>query len=661
MKKVTFIFTFISIYFLLNAQIEPLDIAKLKSVSSIEISEDGKYVAYTVSEPADPLKENSSASFKLYLLNTETETSVPFVTQGSVRNFRFRPNHSSITFLSRRQDKYTSLYEIPITGGEARKIFSFKSSINSYNWSSDGKMLAFLAKEPKKTNASEFDYQPIIFEENLSFTRAYIADIEKNNVEQLNIEGNVSGLTLSPMNDKIACYLAPTPLIDDHYMKRKLVIVDVKSKKQITEIDHKGKKGNISWNTDGGKIAFIAGADINDPTDGRLFIVSDKGGKPKNILPNFKGRFDGISWTDANTIKFMASEGVWSSCGTIKADDSGIKRFIKAGEFSIRSMKYTKNGFYAFIIGNSSHPSELYIMKHKAKKPIRVTNVNPWLDKKKLAKQELIIYKAKDGLEIQALLIHPLNGVKGKKYPLIVVVHGGPESHYDNTWLTSYSNPGQLAATEGFAVFYPNYRGSTGRGLEFAKTSQVDPAGKEFDDIIDGIDHLINIGLVDKNKVGVTGGSYGGYATGWLSTKYSERFAAGVMFVGISNLISKWGTTDIPNEEYYVHALKWIWEDYDFWLKRSPIYYADKAKTPLLIMGGKIDTRVHPGQSMELYRHIKERTNTPVRLVIYPGEGHANRKSTARLDYNLRMMRWFEKYLLGKNISLNESIKLKYE
>ena len=170
----------------------------------------------------------------------------------------------------------------------------------------------------------------------------------------------------------------------------------------------------------------------------------------------------------------------------------------------------------------------------------------------------------------------------------------------------------------------------------------------KFDDIVDGVDHIIANYPVDENKVGVTGGSYGGYATGWMATRYTDRFAAGVMFVGISDNISKWGTTDIPEELYLVHARKRIWEDYQFFLERSPIYYADQTKTPLLIMAGEDDTRVDPSQSVELYRHIRTRTETPARLVLYPGEGHGNRNASARLDYSLRMLGWFNKYLKGE-------------
>ncbi|HEX6106823.1 MAG TPA: prolyl oligopeptidase family serine peptidase, partial [Gemmatimonadales bacterium] len=235
----------------------------------------------------------------------------------------------------------------------------------------------------------------------------------------------------------------------------------------------------------------------------------------------------------------------------------------------------------------------------------------------------------------------------GRRAPLILSVHGGPESHVRNGWVTSYANPGQVAAARGFAVFYPNYRGSTGRGVSFSKLGQGDPAGAEFDDLVDAVDHLVSVGLVDTARVGITGGSYGGYATAWGSTFYTERFAAGVMFVGISDKISKLGTTDIANEEYLVHARKRPWENWQFFLERSPIYHAGKSRTPLLILHGKDDPRVNPMQSLELYRYLKLHDNAPVRLVWYPGEQHGNRRAAARLDYNLRMLRWFEHYLQG--------------
>jgi len=161
------------------------------------------------------------------------------------------------------------------------------------------------------------------------------------------------------------------------------------------------------------------------------------------------------------------------------------------------------------------------------------------------------------------------------------------------------------------------------------------------------VDHLVAEGLVDRDRVGITGGSYGGYASAWGATYYTERFAAAVMFVGISELVVKEGTSDIPRELYLVHQKHWPWEAWDYYRERSPIYYVEKARTPILILGGDRDPRVHPSQSLALYRHLKTLGNTPVRLVQYPGEGHGNRRAASRLDYNLRMLRWMEHYLMG--------------
>ena len=644
MKKLLFLIALIPFQVLFGQDIglTPVDISKLEFVTSAKINKEGSKIAYTVLKQADPLKENVSASSKLWIYDIISKTSVPFITQGSLSGVTFRPNYKSITFLAKRDgDEGKSIYEIPLAGGEALKIFAHETSISSYEWSPDGKKTVFLAKE-KSEKKSDLPYEPIIYEENLLLTRAYISDLE-GEAKMIPLEGQCYSAHWSPDGLKLSIATAPTALVDDSYMKQVINILDAASLQVSGKIEHAAKLGSIAWSPDSKNIAIIAGADIHDPAAGRLLVVSLKGGTPKNILPDFKGKFESIEWVDEKTIQFLASEGVYTSFGTISSNGKKLLKSMDKVNTSFGSFSTADNGLFALVGSTANHPNELFI--YDGKKVTKVTTSNSWLADKKLGKQEVITYKSSDGMEIEGLVILPMDYEKGTKYPLITVVHGGPESHYNNGWLTAYSMPGHMAAANGFMVFYPNYRGSTGLGEEFAKSSQGDPAGKEFDDVIDGIDYLIDAGMVDKSKVGVTGGSYGGYATAWMSTRHTTRFAAGVMFVGISDNISKWGTSDIPEEMFLVHSRKRIWDDYEFFLKRSPIYYADQAKTPLLIMAGADDTRVDPGQSKELYRHIKTRTKTPVRLVLYPGEGHGNKKSTARFDYNLRMMRWFNLYL----------------
>ena len=398
----------------------------------------------------------------------------------------------------------------------------------------------------------------------------------------------------------------------------------------------------------------IAAADLNDPSAGRLCVAPASGGVPAQLAPGFEGDAADFAWQSPAALLVVTHVGLAARLEKLElegGEGGGAKParvLAEAGGPILTSVSLSADGQSAAFVGSTpAHPAEVFHMRHGERGPRRLSDSNPELAGLRFARQEAVTYAARDGLRLEGVLVHPLQRAEGQRVPLILNVHGGPEAHVSDGWLTGYNNPGQVAAARGFAVFQPNYRGSTGRGVAFSKLGQGDAAGKEFDDLVDAVDHLIGIGLVDEAKVGVTGGSYGGYATAWCATRFSERFAAGVMMVGISDTISKVGTTDIADEEFHVHALRRPWEDWQGQLERSPIYHADKCKTPLLVLHGKDDPRVNPGQSREMYRHLKLRGQAPVRLVLYPGEGHGNRKAAARLDYALRSLQWFEHYLMG--------------
>lgn len=634
--------------------ITPEDISTLKNVTSSIISEDGNHVAYTLSVPADPIKENLTSKNHLYVLNTKTGETKAYFTTASVRKLSFRPQYGTLTFLTKRtDDKHTSIYELALDGGEANKVFSYTSNVVDYQWNSTGKQILFTTVEKQKSPKNELVYQPHFYEETFGHRKAYIHNLDTKTTQEIIVKGEVYMISWSPDNTKIALTVSPTTAVDDSYMKQKIVVLDAATHKIIMKVANEGKLGQIVWSPDSKKLALRAAKDLHDPIDGNLLIVSaTTGGKPINLDVDFKGKYEQIAWDNAKTIHFLASVGTASMIGSIQPDGKNKKTIYKNDAQAIRSFSKNKENTFSFVANTPTHPNALFTLSNKRKaKAEKRTHHNPWLAERKLGKQEVVRYKARDGkYEIEGMLIYPVNYNEGTKVPLITVVHGGPESHYLNGWLTAYSMPGQAAAARGYAVFYPNYRGSTGRGNEFTYSSQGDMGGKEFDDIVDGVDYLIEKGIADKKRVGVTGGSYGGYASAWMSTYYSDRFAASVMFVGISNNLSKWGTSDIPEELFLVHSRKRLWKDWEGYLKTSPVYYVDKAQTPILIMHGAEDPRVHPAQSMELYRHIKVRKpEVPVRLIYYPGEGHGNRRSGSQYDYNLRMLQWFDTYLKTGN------------
>lgn len=635
--------------------VTPDHIAKMKVVTSSAISNDGNFVAYTVSIPADPIRENARNANHLYVLNNTTGESRPYFTSAGVSQVQFRPSKGTITFLSRLSgDSTNSLFEMSLAGGEATKIFTHTTNILSYNWQNDGNRLAFVISERDDAPKTPLTYSPDFYEEDFSQRKGFIVNLSGSNPQpqQLNVEGSIYMMNWSPDGSKIAVSAAPTSSVDDSYMRQRVFVVNTSNRNVIANIDNKGKLGQIVWSPDGQWLAIRAAKDINDPIDGRILTVSANGGVPQKIDVGFKGKYENISWTGANTIHFLASEGTSSVLGTIRPDGSGKQTIFRSDAHHITSFSRANNGAISFTANSPQHPTEVYtIATTRNAQPVKRTDNNPWLKEVQLGRQEVITYTARDGqFDIQGILMYPLNYQAGTRVPLITVVHGGPEAHYSNGWLTGYSIPGQMATAKGYAVFYPNYRGSTGRGTEFIYSSQGDLAGKEFDDIVDGVDYLIAQGIADSNRIGVTGGSYGGYASAWMSTFYSDRFAAAVMFVGISNNISKWGTSDIPEELYLVHSRKRIWDDWQWQLERSPIYYVDRSQTPILIMHGADDPRVHPAQSMELYRHLKVRKpELPVRLIYYPGEGHGNQRSGSKYDYNLRMLQWFDTYLMTGN------------
>ena len=353
-------------------------------------------------------------------------------------------------------------------------------------------------------------------------------------------------------------------------------------------------------------------------------------------------------WLDDGRLAAVVHVGAQSRLRIYNADGT-VAQEIDPGELILTEVHAGGNRL-AVEANSPRHPGELFVWNNNTFE--RWTSHNPWLSDITFGNQRAVTYTARDGQKVEGVLIEPIGRPQRGGAPTILNVHGGPEAHESNGWQTAYSKPGQVAAGQGYAVFLPNYRGSTGYGTAFSKQHQGDYAGKEFDDLVDAKRHLVAMGVADADRVGLTGGSYGGFATAWGSTYYSSEFAAGVMFVGISNNISKFGTTDIPMEMYNVHELKWPWEEWDELLQRSPIYHVDKAKTPLLIMHGEDDTRVSPTQSYELFRHIKLRQpETPVRLVLYPNEGHGSARAAARYDYNVRMMRWFNTYLKTGNRS----------
>ncbi|WP_199610217.1 S9 family peptidase [Flocculibacter collagenilyticus] len=634
------------------------DIPKIKSVIQPKVSPNGAYVAFTRSKPRELYKDENGKNYsELYIVDDKGNERSFITGDVSVRNLQWSNDGKHVYFLAKLNgEKHTALYHIPFNGGQAQQVMSLKDTgINNYRISPNGKQVALLAKPAKDKTEKELKklgFMAEVYEYDLKSQQLFIVDLAQSDKplspEAINIEQYVGAVEWSPTGDTLLVKTQLSALIDDQYMQSAWHLYNVASKETVLSFKTEGKLGAAEFSHDGKYIAMRGSEDKHDPADGRLFLANAQTGEVKEWLPNFMGHIGDFEWANkSNTLYFVANVNTHSSIEKIKVGSNKSKPAVKAGKVIASNLSLSDSDKTLSYKGHSAqHPSEIFFQR--GKKSIKLTDSNPWLKDKRFAKQETLTFKARDGVTIDGVMVYPLDYQKGTSYPLIMVVHGGPESHVPDGWVTGYSRPGQMAAARGYAVFYPNYRGSTGKGVAYSKLGQNDYAGKEFDDLVDFKKHLVDMGIADTKRVGITGGSYGGYASAWAATKLTEHFAASVMFVGISNQLSKFGTTDIPNEMHLVHARSYPWDKWQYYLERSPIYWAGQSKTPLLIMHGKDDPRVHPAQSMELYRYMKVQ-GKDVRLVYYPGEGHGNRKVAAQYDYSLRLMRWFDNYLIDGN------------
>lgn len=641
-----------------QAQARPMtaeDVAKLESVGSIAVSPDGSRIAYTTARLPDVTdgEENGGTRQQLKLAYAPMNARDFLPADMNVSGVAFSPDGRTISFVWADGEDDRAVWGIPVDGGAQRKLAAVKdANVRSYAWSPDGGtiwMLASSAKDEARDKAAEAGFNSIVYEEEARLNRLFSARVGTEVDAQpkaATIPGYVSAFKVSPGGTTAVVESAPSPMIDDDYTAKRAHVIDLKSGKVLRVVETPGKLGDIEVSPDGKQLSMIAGVDVNDPAETTLHLVDVASGSYRALNGGAPEAAVDAEWLPDGRLASVIHKGAQSALRIYNADGSVAEEHA-GGELILTGVQSGGN-ILAVAANSPRHPTEMFVWNNGAFQ--RWTQHNPWLSEIDFGRQRTVTYTARDGQSIEGVLIEPVGGVKKGGAPTILNIHGGPEAHESNGWQTAYSKPGQVAAGQGYAVFLPNYRGSTGYGVAFAKQHQGDYAGKEFDDLVDAKRYLVSEGITDGKRVGITGGSYGGFATAWGSTYYSSEYAAGVMFVGISNNVSKFGTTDIPTEMYNVHERKWPWEEWDHLMERSPITHVDMAQTPLLIMHGAEDTRVSPTQSYELYRHLKVRKpDLPVRLVLYPGEGHGNQKAAARYDYNLRMMQWFDTYLKTGN------------
>jgi dipeptidyl aminopeptidase/acylaminoacyl peptidase len=614
----------------------PEALLHLRRLSSLDFSPEGTRVAFVVAEPAKGdqrsshiwLFDISSGSFRQLTYSAKSESSP-----------KWSPDGKSLAFLSNR-DANQQIYLLSMSGGESAPLTKGKRNINRFEWSLDGKTIAFLAPDAK-TEAEEKKEKDKddarIVDKDDKHARLWLLSLSDRSERAITPANyQLSDLAWFPDNHRLAVIATDHPESDRNTAR--IFLVQTTAQKPEESLSQllapRGPFGEIKVSPTGENISFI-GSREDGPSPHDLWILPVGMPAAKNLTATNLDRaiFD-YRWNKDRGVILLAADGFTRKL--VRYTSSGTREDIAIPDCMPSSFAGNDNGAITFVGENSTEPQEIWLAP-AGQQPKKVSEFNKSFDASALIKPELYRYKSFDGLEIEAGLLKPSTYDGKSKLPLIALIHGGPTG----AWESSIEAWGQLLVARGYAVFYPNIRGSVGYGEKFVESNRADWGGGDFKDVMSGIDDLVTKGVADPDRLGIGGWSYGGYMSEWAITQ-TPRFKAAVSGAGMANLISEYGTEQHPSYD------EWFWgvpyEKPTGFLNSSPFLHVKNTKTPTLILQGDADSVDPLGQSQELYRGLK-RYGVETELVVYPREPHGFHEEKHLLDRLNRIVAWYDAHM----------------
>jgi dipeptidyl aminopeptidase/acylaminoacyl peptidase len=627
-----------------------------KRLLGTEISPDGKWAAYTVSEPMME-SEKSEYLTHIFLASADGNTDFQF-TQGdkSCTNPEWSPDGKWLAFLSSRGGEKNNIWLIRSHGGEAEKLTEAKNGVNSLAWSPDGRRIAYTMNDPS-TDQEEKDKKEkrdaIVVDENFKFSHLYVIPIEKNEKGErpakrlTNGDFHVGSFDWSPEGKWIVFSHQATPRVND-WPTATLSLVPSDSG-AVKSFFHKTVASNPHFSPDGQWVAFNHdGGDTRWARRSGIYVMSITGGAPRKLGETHDGQANLIGWSgDGKEIYYSETERTSSRIFALPVAE-GKPRAMTTGSGVFGGASFSKDTKTLAVVHQTVEQLPQVFISSTAKfAPTKITNVNRDFPALPMGRTEVITWKSKDGKEIEGIVTYPVNFSSGRKYPLLLIIHGGPAGVFTESFTAASSiYPLQAFAAADYVILRPNPRGSSGYGVEFRRANINDWGYGDYDDDMAGVDLLIEKGIVHPDSLGVMGWSYGGYMTSFILTR-TKRFKAASVGAGVTNLMSFTGTADIPGflPDYFLGQ---PWDNLAAYQKHSAMFNVKGVSTPTLILHGEKDLRVPLSQGQEFYNALKQQ-DCPVQMVIYPRTPHGPQEPKFILDIGNRLLAWFEQYIRGKN------------
>lgn len=461
---------------------------------------------------------------------------------------------------------------------------------------------------------------------------------------------SVNSFKWSPDGKKVAIEHQPDPLINT-FFKADISLYDLESKSLKTLVKNRSYDGLIDWSPDGKSILY--GSSLDDTTsnyykNGKFFIIDSDSSNNRQIAQGFDEDLFALQW---NTKGIFALSWQKTLRRLIQIDpQNGNTQIVSETPERIWNYSFSDEGTkIAFTASNDTDLTEVYTADFPFTGVQKLTSSSAQIAEWATAKSEVIQWKSKDGAIIEGVLHKPQDYDPNKKYPLLVIIHGGPTGISGPGPVPSYVYPMVQWLNKGALILRPNYRGSAGYGEKFRSLNVKNLGVGDAWDVLSGVGHLEKQGLIDGNKVASMGWSQGGYISAFLTTN-SDKFKAISVGAGISNWMTYYVNTDIhPFTRQYLKSTPW--SDKKLYEKTSPMTNINKAVTPTLIQHGENDRRVPIANAYELYQGLQD-IGVETKFIIYKGFGHGINKPKERLAATWHNWQWFGKYIWGEDIEI---------
>ncbi len=629
------------------------DVRKIVRLSDPQISPDGGQIAVVVSRP-DWESDKNKEEIDLVNVNDGSLRSITFERE-SISGLRWSPDGGRLAFISKSPDsEITQIYVMPMNGGDPVQITESKTGVKEFTWSPDGTKIAFVAQDtvpnPKaiKHNEDAFkvSYNNYLVRTEVQPWHLWIVPSKGGKAEQLT-KGEFSSCTdqesISPItwnnNGSMIIFQQFPDVWEGNAWHSTIMEVDTSGDEAKTLIEDEGSgRPQFAHGTD--MLSFLRPRNGDQNNGNAVYVRRD--GKNVDVTQKLNRNINYYLWLpDAASMLITGEKGAHSVLWRQPIDGDAEQIDLGKVEVESQSISISNNGIVAFTGNTSEHPSELYVLSSLSSKPKRLTNVNSFVDSLALGKTESVNWKGFDGFDEDGVVTYPAEFMNGKKYPLVLVIHGGPEA----ASTLGFSPLPHLLSAMGFFVFEPNYRGSTNLGDAYQHAIYRNTGEGPGKDILAGLDKVLQLNVIDTNRIGISGWSYGGYMTSWLNGYYPTKWKAAVEGAALNDWVMDYTIAYYQKGDlYFFGGSPWVDKYWNIWREQSPIVLAKNVKAPTLIMGDAGDENVPIVNSYEMYHALLD-NGVHTEFYVYPVGTHFPGDIVRRTDVYKKWIEWMGKYL----------------